>query len=591
MKMGISWQCYNQATRQVDERVIFQNFTGTPFRFSYEDNKIFVIGCNTMAYMRGVSYVIGCLSTCYGDQQPKNGSCSGAGCCAVDVPHDLGYLEAYFNKDYNTSEISNYSNCGYVIVMEKAVFSYSTTYITSINFWNDYKGKVPAVMDWVVTGETCEEAQMNMSSYACVSENSGCLNPTNGRGYRCKCSKGFDGNPYVKDGCKDDIQAHGCTYTHVLKTVSPPRWFNCVCITRKLSVMQQQIHFCFVPDIDECLGASVGLFVILIITVTCSYLIHERRKMENIKRKYFKLHGGLLLFEEMKSNQGKSFTIFSEEELQQATNKFDENQIIGHGSHGTVYKGLLKGNIEVAVKRCMTMDEQHKKEFVYEFISNGTLSNLIHGNHGQHISLVTHLRIAHEFAEALAYLHSYASPPIIHGDVKSSNIFLDINLMAKVSDFGASILAPIDKSQLVTLVQGTWGYLDPEIAHKSVFNVDAPEHEKSLSMRFLSAMKENKLEHIMDDEIYNNDNMEFVEEVADLAKQCLAMCGEDRPSMKEVAEKLDRLIKVMQHPWAQQNQEEIESLLGESSFITNSRGSTGNFSIEKKAVSRLESGR
>ncbi|KAL5201873.1 hypothetical protein ABZP36_036227 [Zizania latifolia] len=55
MKMKISWQCYDQATGKMDVPFVGQNFTNTPFRFSYEDNKIFVIGCNTMAYIRGVS--------------------------------------------------------------------------------------------------------------------------------------------------------------------------------------------------------------------------------------------------------------------------------------------------------------------------------------------------------------------------------------------------------------------------------------------------------------------------------------------------------------------------------------------------------
>ncbi|KAL5201031.1 hypothetical protein ABZP36_035385 [Zizania latifolia] len=55
MKMKISWQCYDQATVKLDVSIHLENFTYTPFRFSHDDNRIFVIGCNTMAYIRGVS--------------------------------------------------------------------------------------------------------------------------------------------------------------------------------------------------------------------------------------------------------------------------------------------------------------------------------------------------------------------------------------------------------------------------------------------------------------------------------------------------------------------------------------------------------
>jgi serine/threonine protein kinase len=100
---------------------------------------------------------------------------------------------------------------------------------------------------------------------------------------------------------------------------------------------------------------------------------------------------------------------------------------------------------------------------VYEFIPNGTLFELIHGkNKALQISFNTLLRIVHETAEGLSFLHSYASPLIIHGDVKTSNILFDANYIAKVSDFGASILAPSDEDQYGTMVQGTCGYLDPE---------------------------------------------------------------------------------------------------------------------------------
>jgi serine/threonine protein kinase len=364
-----------------------------------------------------------------------------------------------------------------------------------------------------------------------------------------------------------------------------------------------------------------------------------------MKQNYFRQHGGLILFNEMKSKQGNAFKIFTEEELQQATDNFSEKQVLGHGGHGTVYKGILKGDVEVevAVKKCKTIDEHHKKEFgkemvimsqinhrnivkllgcclevevpmlVYEFVLNGTLFNLIHGDHGRCISLATRLGIAIESADALAYLHSSASTPILHGDVKSPNILLDHNNSAKVSDFGASILAPTDESQFVTLVQGTCGYLDPEymqtcyltdksdvysfgvvlvelLTGKIPFNLDAPDKEKSLAMMFMSAMKENRLIDILDDQVRGEDNTEILEGIAELAKQCLDMCGDNRPSMKEVTEKLDGLMKVMQHAWAQQNPEETEGLLSEP-MAWSTIESAEYFRTEKKSINSMQLGR
>ena len=90
-------------------------------------------------------------------------------------------------------------------------------------------------------------------------------------------------------------------------------------------------------------GISIGV-VILVIIIFCIRVIFERRKLANVKKQYFQQHGGMLLFEKMKSDQGLSFTVFTEAELKQATNKFDESQILGHGGNGTVYKykGIIK---------------------------------------------------------------------------------------------------------------------------------------------------------------------------------------------------------------------------------------------------------
>lgn len=382
--------------------------------------------------------------------------------------------------------------------------------------------------------------------------------------------------------------------------------------------------------------------MVIVILSSFFHLVHERRKIATIKEKYFEEYGGQLLFQEMKSKQGFAFTIFKESELKEVTNNFDEKNVLGQGGNGTVYKGTLTNNEVVAIKRCKTIDDRQKKEFgkeililsqinhknivriigccleveipilVYEFIPNGTLFDLIHVKHAICIPLRTRLRVAQEAAEALAYLHSWVSPPIVHRDVKSSNILLDENFMAKVSDFGASVLAPTDEDQFMTLVQGTRGYLDPEymqtgqltvksdvysfgvvllelLTRKKAFYLDGPE-ERSLSSAFLSAMKENKLREILDVQIMDEESMDLIKGVAELARECLNMEGEKRPEMRDVAEGLDRLRKTMKHPWVQDNRDiEIEHLLGEPS--NNHLEMTSYHSLEEKAMLDIDSGR
>lgn len=144
-------------------------------------------------------YIIGCSSTC-NNTTPKNGSCSGAGCCQADLPKGVRHYTSFFNEYYNTSEIWRTYPCNYIAVMETAAFNFSTTYLTSTVFYDTDNSQKPVVMEWGIARNSCAEAKNDTATYACVSNNSDCV--TNEAGYHCRCSGGYQGNPYIVDGCK-----------------------------------------------------------------------------------------------------------------------------------------------------------------------------------------------------------------------------------------------------------------------------------------------------------------------------------------------------------------------------------------------------
>ncbi|XP_062192921.1 putative wall-associated receptor kinase-like 16 [Phragmites australis] len=649
--------CYNRTSRSMDDNSPWwTDLSDSQFRLSDEANRFVVVGCNSLAYVQsvntGTKYMTGCMATCPGAGRLENGSCSGMGCCQAAIPRGINTYRVQFDDRFNTSGITGFSRCSYAVLMEATAFDFRTTYVTTGDFVESTGGKVPLVLDWVVGKETCREAARNTTAYMCVSSNSECVDSRNGPGYLCNCSTGHEGNPYLPHGCQDVNECEDTRFKYPCSVpgtcINTPGGYICSCPDKTAGSAyngtcepkKSQL------GVQMAVGVSIGV-VALVVTMSCAYLIHQKRSLAAVKKKYFKQHGGLLLFEEMKSKQGLSFTLFTKEELEEATDNFYERNVLGKGGSGTVYKGFLKDKRLVAIKKCKLISERQEKEFgkemlilsqvnhrnvvklygcclevevpmlVYPFIPNGTLHQLIHGGHlGSRISFATRMKIAHETAEALAYLHSWASPPIIHGDVKSPNILIDEDYTAKVSDFGASTLAPTDEAQFVTFVQGTYSYLDPEYMQTSkltsksdvysfgvvllelltcrkAMNLHALEEETNLSSHFLLAVSENRLDEILDAQIKSEQSIELIELVAELAKQCLEMSSEKRPSMREVAEELDRVRKLSKHPWGQEtSDEELKALLvGSPSTYSEIELSNGYVSLTDSAYLGIQSPR
>ncbi|PIN23364.1 Serine/threonine protein kinase [Handroanthus impetiginosus] len=595
----IGHDCYNQkGTRNSNNNP----WIDLPISLTVNNtaNKFTIIGCDTYGFIFGRrldrNYGTGCTAICDAEDDLIAGSCAGLGCCQTSIPKQVWSVGLSLWSYENYSNVWSFDNCSYAFLVEESAFTFSPENLTNLRSVE----KLPMVVDWAIGNGTCEEAQMNASSYACKSVNSRCYKPDNGYGYRCSCLEGYQGNPYLLRGCQDvdeceDPRLNICEK----RCVNTMGGFHCACPKGYYGDGRKGGQGCIRGEslaFKLAAGISLGIIVLLLI----AYWLHlelKRRRKTKMRQMFFLQNGGMLLQEKISRRERSSdtTTIFSEFELQKATNNFDNNMIIGKGGFGIVYKGFLPDNRIVAIKKSKEVDHNQIEQFineviilsqinhrnvvkllgccletqvpllVYEFINNDTLFEHINNKAKAHfLSWETRLKIAADTANVLAYLHSAASTPIIHWDVKSANILLDHTLTAKVSDFGASRLVPSDQTQLSTLVHGTLGYLDLEymltnqlteksdvysfgvvlvelLTGKKVLSFDRLEEERGLANLFLSMMKEERLFEILEE----NQLMK----VAMVAKNCLHLEGDERPCMKEVEMEIVGLMMGEKHPW------------------------------------------
>ncbi|KAK1400319.1 Serine/threonine-protein kinase CDL1 [Heracleum sosnowskyi] len=196
-------------------------------------------------------------------------------------------------------------------------------------------------------------------------------------------------------------------------------------------------------------------------------------------------------------NNANEACCFKYSELVAATQNFKEDNLIGEGGFGGVYKGLLESGQVVAIKKLDRNGLQGNQEFivevlmlsllhhpnlvtlagycsdknqrllVYKYMPMGSLEDRLFDVKfdKEPLGWSTRLKIAVGTARGLEYLHLKANPPVIYRDLKSSNILLDSEFNAKLSDFGLAKLGPVgDRTHVSTRVMGTYGYCAPEYA-------------------------------------------------------------------------------------------------------------------------------
>ncbi|KAJ8446566.1 hypothetical protein Cgig2_019719 [Carnegiea gigantea] len=389
---------------------------------------------------------------------------------------------------------------------------------------------------------------------------------------------------------------------------------------------------CMSLIISTGLSISLGSMILLF----CAYGWYRflrRRSQIKQRAKFFKRNGGLLLQQQMASTE--SFVdrtkVFTSDELEKATNCFDANRVLGQGGQGTVYKGMLLDGRIVAIKKSKKVDESQLQHFinevvvlsqinhrnvvkllgccletpvpllVYEYIPNGTLAQHIHNpSEDFHIAWKMRLQIAAESAGAIAYLHSSSAIPIYHRDIKSSNILLDEKYGAKVSDFGISRTIKLDQTHLTTLVQGTFGYLDPEYFRSNQFTEKSDVYSfgvvlielltsktplsptdsggcKSLAVEFILNVERSCFFDMLDTQVLEEAKEEELVAVANLAMQCLNINAKQRPTMKEVSIALEGIRSPNPPSAIEQTHLKVDHVAVEMSYESSSHASSSSF--------------
>lgn len=285
---------------------------------------------------------------------------------------------------------------------------------------------------------------------------------------------------------------------------------------------------------------------------------------------------------------------FTLRDLELATRRFSAENVLGEGGYGVVYKGRLINGTEVAVKKLLNNMGQAEKEFrveveaighvrhknlvrllgyciegvhrmlVYEYVNNGNLEEWLHGAMRQHGTLTweARMKVLLGTGKALAYLHEAIEPKVIHRDIKSSNILIDRDFNAKVSDFGLAKLLDSGESHITTRVMGTFGYVAPEYANTGLLNEKSdiysfgvllleavtgrdpvdygrPADEVNLVEWLKMTVGHRRAEEVLDPNLQPKPTTRALKRALLVALRCVDPDSEKRPKMSQVVRMLE----------------------------------------------------
>ncbi|XP_076958585.1 putative LRR receptor-like serine/threonine-protein kinase At1g53420 [Bidens hawaiensis] len=333
-------------------------------------------------------------------------------------------------------------------------------------------------------------------------------------------------------------------------------------------------------------GVVVGAVCFIILILALLWWFGYLRHKDTIDLHGIELNG-------LELNTG-SFTL---KQIKIATNNFDFDNKIGEGGFGSVYKGVLPNGTLIAVKQLSSKSKQGNREFLnelgmisalqhphlvklhgcciegnqlllaYEYMENNSLARALFGPKEWQLEIdwPTRYRICIQIARGLAFLHEESRLKIVHRDIKATNVLLDMDLNAKISDFGLAKLDEEDNTHISTRVAGTYGYMAPEYAMRGyltdkadvysygivlleivsgVPNIAdrAKENQFVLLDRTIALKATGNLMDLVDPKLGSKYDIQEVMVVINLALLCTTISPTGRPTMSSVVSMLEGRI-------------------------------------------------